>query len=354
MTQPPRYREITVSGPPRELGRQIGEAARDEIHGFAAVSLERVNKTVPVSRTRALEIATQCVPLVEDYAPHLLEELRGMSEASGVSFDELMMLQVRNQFTPDPGSGCTSFSVGPAATTTAQPLIGQNWDNDSALDPFTVVLTRHAEGQPSLMTLTQAGLIAYIGLNDAGIAACLNTLPAPSRPVGVPHYFTLRCLYEATCLDDAVAAIRRAKRAIPANIMLSTPEGPADLEVTLDNVFVLRDTGDGVVTHSNHCLHSELVAINDQFDELIESKPRKQRIDALLHSAARSLDLATLKTALRDHDNFPTSICRHTNDHPQHGFWQTVFSVILDPHARAMHVARGTPCDRDYEVYQMA
>ena len=41
-----RYRQIEVSGPPRELGRQIGEAAREEIRGFAAIALERVNKTV--------------------------------------------------------------------------------------------------------------------------------------------------------------------------------------------------------------------------------------------------------------------------------------------------------------------
>ena len=56
MSRPTRYREIEVSGLPRELGRQIGEAARGEVRGFAAVALERVNKTMRVSREKALAV----------------------------------------------------------------------------------------------------------------------------------------------------------------------------------------------------------------------------------------------------------------------------------------------------------
>ena len=61
-----RYREIEVTGPPRELGRQLGEAARDEIQGFAAIALERVNKTVKISRDKALAICRQSEAYVED------------------------------------------------------------------------------------------------------------------------------------------------------------------------------------------------------------------------------------------------------------------------------------------------
>ena len=80
-----RYRHIEVSGPPRELGRQIGEAARDEIRGFAAIALERVNKTVPVSRDRAMDISRQSMDCAAEYAPDMLDELRGMSEGGGAS-----------------------------------------------------------------------------------------------------------------------------------------------------------------------------------------------------------------------------------------------------------------------------
>ncbi len=352
MATPTRYREITVSGPPFALGCQLGEAAREEVRGFAAIALKRVNKTIRVSRAKAMELAAASLPYIEAYDPAMLEELRGVAHSSGVPLEELILLQIRNQLQPEKEAGCTSFALAPQAAGQGS-VVGQNWDNDPALDPFTVVLTRRPEGKPALMNVTQAGLIAYIGLNSEGLGLCMNTLPAPSRPLGVPHYFTVRGIYEATSLDGAVEAVSRAQRAIPANIIIASPQGPADLEVTVDQVHVLRDQGRGLVTHTNHCLHPELVPINDSFPELIQSGPRKQRIDHLLQAAGGPLGIETLKQALRDHQDYPHSICRHPNDHPTNGYWVSVFSVIIEADQGRMHLSRGNPCTQPYEVYSL-
>ena len=281
----------------------------------------------------------------------MLGELRGMSESSGVSLDDLMMLQTRNQLQAQADAGCTSFSVAaPAGQST---VVGQNWDNDPALNPFTVVLTRRPKDKPALMTLTQAGLIAYIGINDKGMGLCLNTLPAPSRPLGVPHYFTVRAILEADSLDGAVDALNRAQRALPANIILSTPQGPADLEVTVERVHVLRDGGTGKVTHTNHCEHPELMPFKEKFGDLIQSGARKVRIEKILDEMDRPLALESLKNALRDHEDYPTSICRHPNEHPTTGYWATTFSVLLEPDAGLLHASRGNPCENPYETYSL-
>ena len=84
-----RYREIEVYGTPGEMGRQFGEAAREEIRGFAAIAVERVNRTATITRERALATASACIPYVADYAPELLAELRGMAASSGVPLEEL-------------------------------------------------------------------------------------------------------------------------------------------------------------------------------------------------------------------------------------------------------------------------
>ena len=210
---------------------------------------------------------------------------------------------------------------------------------------------RRPTGKPALLNVTQAGLIAYIGLNDADMGVCLNTLPAPSRPVGVPHYFTVREIYESNSLDGAIHAVKRAHRAIPANIMLTTPDGPADLEVTIDDVHVLRADDHGRVTHANHCRHPALANINANFPELIQSQPRQERIDRLLSAGKNSLD--QLKSILSNHEEHPRSICRHPNSDPGVGHWQTVFAVIIEPEARRMHLTRGTPCTKPYEIYEL-
>lgn len=359
---PSRYREITVGGLPREMGRQIGEAAQKEIRGFAEIALDRVNMTMRISRERALSTAVRSAEFATRYAPHMVDEIVGMAEGSGVPFDDLMLLQVRNQLRAEPESACTSLSVRAAGTN----IVAQNWDNDPGLDPFTIVLTRRPNGKPALMNITQAGLIAYIGFNDARIGLCLNTLPAPAREIGVPHYFTVRGIYEATSLEGAIHAVRRAERAIPANIMLATPDGPADLEVTTDDVHVLKPTTPGarasvshnadsaaIVTHANHCLHADLARINDEFPELIQSRPRQRRINSLLDDSPRP-ELMTIQAALADHEGFPRSICRHPNDDVGTGHWQTTFSVIIETDHRRMHICRGTPCNHPYETYALA
>jgi isopenicillin-N N-acyltransferase-like protein len=348
---PARYPEFAVSGSPREMGRQFGDAARELIRGFVATALERVNLTMRVSRRQAEETAAKSFALAEKYSPDSCEELRGMAEAAGLDIIDVVILQIRNQLQNEPESACTSLSL--AATARRGRLLAQNWDNDPGLDPFTCVLARRPKGKPAHLNVTQAGLIGYIGLSDAGMGVCLNTLPAPSRPVGVPHYFMVREIYETTSLADAVHAVRRARRAIPANIMLTSPDGPADLEVTLDDVHVLRPDEKGRVTHANHCLHPALTDINASFPELINSYSRQERIDRLLSNGADNT-VDRLKDVLRDHEGYPRSICRHPNNDPGFGHFQTVFSVIIDADARRMHVSRGTPCTMPYEVYELA
>jgi isopenicillin-N N-acyltransferase-like protein len=351
MTSPLRFPEIDVAGSPREMGRQIGDAVRDLICGFCEVALQRVNRTMKVSRESAMRVANESIPRAEAYAPDMVEELRGMADATGLTLADLMLLQVRNQLKAD-DSGCTSFALANVAG--LGPIAAQNWDNDPFLDRFTIVLTRRPTGKPALITVTQAGLIAYIGCNSAGIGLCLNTLPAPSRLQGVPHYFTVRGILEANSLEGAVTAVRRAERAIPANIMMTTPQGPANLEVTVDDIYILRDPGNGLVTHTNHARHPDLVSVNPAFPELIQSQPRLTRIDQLLaRPAGAEWSLDQVQAALRDHDSHPKSICRHANDDPQHGFWTTVLSVIIAPEKGELHLTRGTPCDRSFEVYRM-
>ena len=84
-----RYPEITVSGSPRELGRQIGEAAGDRIRGFCDIALERVNKTANVNRNDADAIAAVCLELTRDYNPSLIEELQGTAEGEPFSRSQM-------------------------------------------------------------------------------------------------------------------------------------------------------------------------------------------------------------------------------------------------------------------------
>ena len=347
------YRQLEVSGSPKEMGHGIGEAAREEIRGFSAVAWERANLSTPIPREAAMDVARACIPLTESYCPEMIAEMRGVAEASGESLENLMLLNVRNQLRPQAEAGCTSFSATADSGCIDGTLIGQNWDSDPGLDPFTLVLTRRPKDKPAFMTITQAGLIAYIGVNDAGLGLCLNSLPAPSRRTGIPLYFILRRIFECTSLDAAVRAASDAERAIPTNVIMATPQGPADLEITVPGVYVLREECQGLITHTNHCQHAELQDINSEFAELIQSHARKSRVDRLTLPGAEPLSIARFKEILSDHDGYPRSICRHPNNDLASGHWRSVFSVIIEVDAAKMHISRGNPCETPYEIYSL-
>jgi isopenicillin-N N-acyltransferase-like protein len=356
--RPTRFREIEVRGLPREMGRQLGEAAREEVRAFAELVVDRFNlgRKSPLAPETALAMAAETIPSAERYLPDAVDELRGIAEGAGVPVERVMLINVRNQLgAVAPPEGCTAVLVEPRASATGTGIVAQNWDNDPATDAFSVVLTRRPTGKPALMSFTRPGEVAYLGLTSRGMAVALNAMPGALRRAGVPWYFILRAMYEAANLDAAVEEVERAERAIPANAAIITADGGADIEMMIDTVRVLRPDARGTLVHTNHCVHPDLVSVNDRYGAAIygQSFPRKARAEWLLGSESRPVSLAQIKTLLSDHQGCPTSICRHPNADPAIGWQRSVVSVILEPAAGRMHLSRGNPCENPYELYQL-
>jgi isopenicillin-N N-acyltransferase-like protein len=303
----------------------------------------------------ALAAAAEAISSAERYLPDAMEELRGIAEAADVRVEQAMLINVRNQLGAAAPEGCTAVLVEPRASATGLGIVAQNWDNDPALEAFSVVLTRRPSGKPALMTFTRPGEVAYLGLSAAGMAIALNAMPGAQRRAGVPWYFILRAMYETPTLDAAVAEIERAERTIPANAVLLIGDRGADIEVMVDAVRVLQPDARGTLIHTNHCAHPDLVCVNDQYSEGIygQSFPRKARAEAILGRASRPITLEEIQRLLSDHEGYPTSICRHPNDDAAIGWQRSVVSVILEPAAGRLHLSRGNPCENPYELYEL-
>jgi isopenicillin-N N-acyltransferase-like protein len=158
--------------------------------------------------------------------------------------------------------GCTAVLVGAEAAASGIGFGGQNWDNDPAMDAFSAVITRRPNGKPAFMSWCQPGVVAYMGLSEAGLGLCLNALNGPSRRDGVGWYFMVRAIYEQTSLAGVLGTIRGARRAMSGNAAMITRDGAADIEITLDAVEVLEAGADGTMAHTNHCVHERLIGNN--------------------------------------------------------------------------------------------
>ena len=364
--RPTRFPEFAASGSPREMGHAIGEHFRDTIRGLSEVVVERFNRSAarPITRDEAGAVAAAAVPYAQAYLPDAVEELRATSRAAGLPFEHLMLINVRSMLAAPARSaaeGCTAVMVGSSASASGVGFAGQNWDNDPAMDPFSAVVVRRPAGKPAFMSWCQPGVIAYMGMSNAGFGVCMNALNGPSRRDGVGWYFLVRSIYEQTRLDDVVKKIGSARRAMSGNAALITPDGPVDLEITLDSVELLKSGPDGPMAHTNHCVHGRLVGYNERFADAIygQSFDRKARAEALLAKAATlsatpgKISVEDAMAILSDREGYPTSINRYPNDDPSTGWQRSVVSMIVEPDAGRMHISRGNPGDNPYELYEL-
>ena len=346
-----------VTGTPFQMGKAIGESQKEIIEELLSITLDRINEgrhnLNSISIEFAEQIARESIESVNDYSPDILEEVRGISLGSGLKVWETMLLNIRNQLGIAFDSGCTAVGVTGEKSESGNNLIGQNWDNDPEFDRFSVILTRRPKGKPDFISFTQPGLMAYIGFNSEGLGICMNALMAPGRGSGVPWYFIVRKIFEENNYKNVLKQVDRGMRAISANAFITTSTELFDLEITDTNIETVFPDSNGVLIHTNHCVHPSLSKIADEYPDLIESKARLPRAKKFFDSKPEKINSQDFKKILSDHEEFPRSICRHENDHPETGFWTSVMSVIINPSENKMDISRGNPCSNEYVTYEL-
>jgi isopenicillin-N N-acyltransferase-like protein len=348
-----RFPLIEVDGGDFERGLQYGVQAAELIRANLEGYWRLFQNEAGLDRPAVLERARQYLEPSQDYAPHLVDEMRGIAEGAGVSLDEILALNCRTELlslrTIPLAQECTALFVLPEVTADGHTLVAQNWDWADALRGGLVLLRVRRPGEPTTLTLTEAGMVGKIGLNGAGLGVCLNFLRHDHRRVGVPLHLILRQAIGAPRLSLAVAAIYRASRADAGNYLLAHASGQAvDLEATPSDVGVLHPEG-GLLVHTNHFLTPHLQEGDKGVLESESTPLRYSRALSLLRTRVGTITVETFKEVLCDHFHRPNSICRHPDlGQPEIERIATLASVIMDLTAGEMHVAVGEPCQGGY------
>jgi len=347
---------VQLRGEPHRQGRQQGEALRERIaHNLAVYDACFAREGIPAEVVQRLSenFLGALTQQSEDY----LAGVRGIAEGSGYPLVRIAALNARYeilyyQFGRNAlADGCTAFAVAPGRTSTGHLVLGQNWDWLPEVQG-AIVQTSEANGLETL-SFTEAGVFGgKIGLNSAGLGLTINGLTTTdddwARP-GKP--FHLRC-YEALrspTLAAASQALLDGERPCSANFLLAqVPDQIVDLEVAPRSAQVLRSE-DGVLVHTNHFLDPQALGVVETTSERIDcSCDRRDRMRFLLNSQA-ALDPVDLASFLRDHDQFPNSICYHVAEGaPPDERYATVASAIMDLTALTFDVADGHPCQAEY------
>ena len=352
----PAYR---FEGTHYEIGRQFGEACIDRIHQHLELAATRLEEHHGIRREDALRNAHRFQPWVQEAAPFFDEEIRGIAAGAHISIEEAWLLQLRaelgiipaDQLQDEPGDECTSFAVLGAATSDGVPMIGQNADLPPFYGQLGVIVEMVFDDMPSVLMLTPAGQVSYLGINEKGMGAFANYLTCEGWRVGFPRYLFSRLALTHETVDDAIDAIDGLHRASSRNLMLMDGHGTAaDLETTPARTGRIDPVND-IVVHANHFEQPAMLS-EERADAayLPNTRTRSATLRRLLDERHGELNPDQMQAILRDRSSFPHCLCREETDIPEHDT-VTFASVIARPSKGEMWVAVGPPNAHAYERY---
>lgn len=297
---------------PTERGEAFGRAMATQVQHTVAVyrrMFDELGVTVPDRLPQHDEI--HAIARGADVDPHFLHAVNARTELL---------------------NGADECSVQGAGG-----LLAQNWDWHPDLAASTVIWI--VETPTSwFATLTEAGVLAKIGLNDRGLGVCLNILrtSADGGVVGTPIHILLRQVLERTSsVDEAIEVLVNATVTASSAVTVATPGDFAHVELSPGGANVLRGA---VGAHTNHFIAPPKAGTDVMGPE---SPTTHQRLEVVRNEP--------LLDALRSHDGHPNGVCRHVDPADT---WVdqtiTIASVVMNLEKRRLHVAAGPPCSHEH------
>jgi isopenicillin-N N-acyltransferase like protein len=357
---------VQARGSYRELGRAVGEAAREQV--LASVDFFRENFTSMTSGRLTFEAAERQALVYAEQArrwlPGHVEELEGLAEGARVPFSRLLVLNCGEEFTsaepvtdappgsPQSGDHCTAVAV----VAGGRHIVGHNMDWYVIDAVNNVLFDLTGPDGTRIMGLAGAPYLLMLGMNSHGIGNVSNSVHSTDNRIGVPNVFVRRATLEARTLEEARDRGLLAARARGTNQFFADSAGRLwDLETSATAHALMDHTAAGFMAHANHYASPTMRPYEGYAGG--ESVVRHSTAERLLGEgvAAGEDPVDLVARVLRTHEpSLQECICGHPEPAQapaEQGM--TVGSIICDLDERRMYACAGPPCENQYEVFEM-
>lgn len=348
---------IHVKGTHFQIGEQIGEAIRPQIqHSLenARILIDKAFNQLGLTWEGAKIQSRKYIPFVEEHYPQYVDEMQGISKGANVDYDEICVVNAMEAVTSDALhlTKCTSIGVNQQYTDNGNVLIAHNedWTPEDEADVYIV----HAQpnDEPSFLAMSYGGLLPNIGFNTCGIAQCCDSVYPNDSRIGIPRIIYSRAVLASRSPAEAIRSILVPQRAAGYNHLIAHESGELYNIETSARQFGMIYGEAGYLVHTNFYLDPTMQRLEDGPEELISARVRYFRAQRLLQ-AKNCHTVETLKDILKDHVNYPDSICNHGIDKNVLNSEKTIVAVIMDLTNKQMHAAWGSPCKGTYYTYQL-
>ncbi len=357
-------KQVTFSGRGYELGLEHGKTLKKEIGEIIEAWKKNTSKALGKDADSVLidfYAYAEFTGAIQKWTPELYEEIRGIAEGSDQKIDDILVLNLLDEFWVYVNNlhnhHCSG--VGVASRNGKPGYISQNMDLENYTDGFQVLMRLSpTEDSPEQLILTHPGLIALNGLNQEGIGVCVNTLmQLKASPKGLPVAFVVRRIINSTDKEKLLSFVQEVNHASGQNYMIGVQGEIFDFEASANKVVrYVPMNENGTVYHTNHpIVNDDIKPWFQVYSPHVEEdlKPTNSNSHLRLQAVQKrmvsqpTVDEALIKEALRSKDDRDNPVCR-ANRENGNGF--TFASIIMTLNEEPnIQVLAGPPDESEYK-----
>lgn len=349
----PYYQLIEIKGTAFERGKRYGSSASGAIKRNIDFYSSAFEKSANIDWPQAQKLAMKFLPVIEKYCPSYVEEMKGIAEGAGRSFEDILTLNCRSEVLFAKADACSCIIIPEGRGKNGHVFMGQTWDWMASARQNSVVLKVHQEGEPSILMICEAGMVGGKGLNSEGISICLNATSVGKGKIGVPLHLMMRKVLDSSLATEAIKAVSMLPRAGSGAFNIATRSGfEMVIEFSPDQFDVIMSQGEPLI-HTNHYL-SPLIAPQDKAKSFIPSTfTRYNTMEKWLKKHGGRIGEKEIFKLLSNHDNYPESICYHEDPRISGERYCSVYAMVMDVTAGKLWVTDGYPCEGKVSEYRL-
>jgi len=279
-------RTIIARGSSREIGRALGEEARQAVHEQVLPSEEYAE----LRRWRDSDRLAAIMAASRDACPAYTEEIAGIAEGVGAPLEDIFLWNCRGDLPPaepdtGPGAagdveGCTSIMTPPGEDTAG--IIAHNEDGGANLAGTGFMARLEPETGPGIDTFCYPGMLPgnSFAMNDAGLVQAINHIAPHDLTIGIARTVVARAVLSCNTLDEALEWLRRTDRASGFHHNLGFASEGRLLSVEAPASGCAEHVITAPSVHANHLIFPEFAALSQT--RSASSRSRQARAETML------------------------------------------------------------------------
>ncbi|MHA2362556.1 MAG: C45 family autoproteolytic acyltransferase/hydrolase [Candidatus Hodarchaeales archaeon] len=326
---------IVTQGSYYEMGEIIGKRLKKvKIPGFP-----------PKFSKKKLELSLEYITPLKKYAPDLLEEFKGISDASEIEFETIVAKEI-SPWRMQPQ--CLIMAIGSKHTKYGKPILARNQEWVEEDSEYLTLCKCKPDGKIESFGFTFQGneTSRYGGVNKAGLTIASASASFDNPGIGIMLNIATRWILD-NCknIEEAVKYLEEIPKVWGNTfIVIDRNDKIAKIEAHSKKTKVTRY--DNEMTFNTLAFDSdEMQEYNRSFEWLNKViPPRKKFIGEFFRTQKGKIDHENIQKVLKDHDNM---VCDHSTDGKLN--YGICWSWILTIGENEALISAGPPCKNEYQ-----